>query len=260
MFLKREGFPDEGEFINCLVTSVQYNSVFVNIEEYGGKSGLIHISEISPGRIRNIRDYVREGKMIVCKVIGVNEAKGHIDLSLRRVTEIQRRNKVAERKQEQKAEKIIEMLADELKEDAKKVYKTVSSVLFKEYDLLQYAFEDVVENNAKLTDFGLDKKYAKPLETIVKDKIKPSKVIIGGELEIKTYAPDGVEVVRKALMGAEKGYESSDIKYLGAGKYRITVEAKEYKKAEPILKKVIEEITSPLEASGGAVNFKRREI
>ncbi len=90
MLLKKQGYPEEGELVFCEVTKVQYNSVFVNIEDYN-KSGLIHISEISPGRIRNIRDYVKEGKMIVCKVLKTDEKKGHIDLSLRRVTEIQRR-------------------------------------------------------------------------------------------------------------------------------------------------------------------------
>jgi translation initiation factor 2 subunit 1 len=44
------------------------------IEEYG-KQGLIHISEVSPGRIRNIRDFVKEGKMVVCKVIKIDEGK-----------------------------------------------------------------------------------------------------------------------------------------------------------------------------------------
>lgn len=260
MFLKREGFPDEGEFVNCLVTSVQYNSVFVKIDEFGGKSGLIHISEISPGRIRNIRDYVREGKMVVCKVIGVNESKGHIDLSLRRVTEIQRRNKVAQRKQEQKAEKLVEMLAEELGEDTKAVYSVVSKALFKDYELLQYAFEDVVETGAKLVDSGLDEKYANPLEIIVKDKIKPKQVVIGGELEVKSYDPNGVEVVRRALMDAESKCVGSDIKYLGAGKYRVTVEAKDYKKAEPILKDLVDMVSAGLKAGDGSASFKRKEI
>ena len=61
MLLKKQGFPEESELVLCTVTSVQYHSVFVDIDEYG-KSGLIHISEVSPGRIRNIRDFVKEGK------------------------------------------------------------------------------------------------------------------------------------------------------------------------------------------------------
>ncbi|TAL53018.1 MAG: S1 RNA-binding domain-containing protein, partial [Nanoarchaeota archaeon] len=97
MLLQKKGFPPESELVLCTVTNVQGHSVFVKIEDYG-ISGMIHISEVAPGRIRNIRDYVKEGKLIVCKVLRVNKERGHVDLSLRRVTESQKRAKIADRK------------------------------------------------------------------------------------------------------------------------------------------------------------------
>ena len=92
MLLNKKGFPEEGELVLCKVTKVSYSSVFANLEEYG-KHGMIHISEVSPGRIRNLNDYVKLGKMVVCKILRVNQEKGHIDLSLRRVNENQKRRK-----------------------------------------------------------------------------------------------------------------------------------------------------------------------
>ena len=93
MLYKKQGFPEESELVMCTVSNIQYHSVFADLDEYG-RQGMIHISEISPGRIRNIRDYVKEGKKIVCKVLRVNSERGHIDLSLRRVNEAQRKNKI----------------------------------------------------------------------------------------------------------------------------------------------------------------------
>ena len=125
MLYKRQGFPEEGEIVLCTVSKINPNSIFANLNEFG-KSGMIHISEISPGRIRNIRDYVTENKVIVCKVLRINRERGHIDLSLRRVNETVKRNKLAEIKQEQVAEKIIENLAKNAKKDfnkAKKLHK-----------------------------------------------------------------------------------------------------------------------------------------
>src|SRR3989338_3986262 len=113
MLLKRQGFPEEGEFVLATVTAVQHNSVFTTLDEYG-KTGLIHISEVAPGRIRNIRDFVIEGKKVVCLVLRIDVEKGHIDLSLRRVNENQKREKLSQIKQEQKAEKIIEFVAKKL--------------------------------------------------------------------------------------------------------------------------------------------------
>ena len=256
MLLKKQGYPEEGELVFCTVTNVQYNSVFVRIESYE-KSGLIHISEISPGRIRNIRDYVKEGKMIVCKVIKIDESKGHIDLSLRRVTEMQKKQKTEERKQEQKAEKIIESLAQILKEDTKQTYDKVASKLLPKYEFLQYAFEDLVENNQKLQETGLEDKYAKPLEEIVKEKIKPKKVEISGTITIQTYAENGIHIVKEAL--SKQVTETIKIKYLGAGKHSITVEAKEYKTAEKKLKEALDEIRSEIEKHKGLFHFKKHE-
>ena len=114
MLIKRSGFPEESDLVMCTVNNIQHNSIFVSIHEYD-KQGMITISEIAPGRIRNIRDYVAEGKVVVCKVLYVNVERGYIDLSLRRVSEGQRRTKNDEVKQEMKAEKILEMTAHHLK-------------------------------------------------------------------------------------------------------------------------------------------------
>ena len=71
----------EGEIVLCTVEKIIGTTVFVKIE--GNGEGTIVTSEISPGRIRNLRDYVIPGKKIVCKIIRVRE--GAINLSLRRV-------------------------------------------------------------------------------------------------------------------------------------------------------------------------------
>ncbi|MBI2651000.1 hypothetical protein HYX01_00865 [Candidatus Woesearchaeota archaeon] len=52
MLLQKKGFPEEDELVMCTVLKVQYHSVLVGLDEYG-KNGMIHISEVSPGRIRN---------------------------------------------------------------------------------------------------------------------------------------------------------------------------------------------------------------
>ena len=125
MLFKKQGFPEESDLVLCTVTSVQYHSVFVDIDEYG-KSWMIHISEVSPGRIRNIRDFVKEGKKIVCKVLRINEEKGYIDLSLRRVNESEKRRKIDDIKKEQNAEKIIEIAAKKIGIKTEQLYKEIS--------------------------------------------------------------------------------------------------------------------------------------
>ena len=107
MFYKKKGLPEENELVVCTVKKILYHSIFAELDEYSKLDGMIHISEVAPGRIRNIRDYVREGKRLVCVVLKVDTVKNHIDLSLRRVSMSIRHKKNEEFRQEMKAEKLL---------------------------------------------------------------------------------------------------------------------------------------------------------
>jgi len=255
MLLQKKGFPEESELVLCTVTNVQGHSVFVRIEDYG-TSGMIHISEVAPGRIRNIRDYVKEGKTVVCKVLRINKDRGHVDLSLRRVTESQRRSKIADIKQQQKAKKIVEHAAKKLNIEPDTAYKEVSDKLLKEYDSVFIGFMDVVENNASLEKLGVSKALASEVEKVVKQRLKPETVSVRGTLMLSSTAPDGVEKVRAALKEAKK--DNVEMKYLGAGRFLLGTKASDYKSAEEILKKASERAITAIKKSGGLGDYKRK--
>ena len=61
MLFKKKGIPEDSELVLCTVTKIYPHCVFLSLDEYEHKSGMAHISEISPGRIRNIGDYVKLG-------------------------------------------------------------------------------------------------------------------------------------------------------------------------------------------------------
>ena len=259
MLLRKKGFPEEDELVICTVTKVQFHSVFANLDEYE-KSGMIHISEVSPGRIRNIRDFVKEGKKVVCKVLRVNAEKGYIDMSLRRVTETQRRKKIDEVKQEQKAEKILEFVAKDLNSDVKQLFEGISNNISKKYASLYEFFHQVVIDSDAIKDAGIDAKVAKKLEEAIKSRIKEVGVKVEGKLKLTSFAADGVDIVKEALKRAMgTGKESISIKYLGAGSYNVAVNAKDYKEAEKILKEASEKALEYVRKNEGEAEFVRAE-
>ena len=67
MVRKSQEWPDEGELIVGTVYKVLNYGAFAKLEEYEGKEAFIHISEVSSGWVKNIRDYVRENQKIILK-------------------------------------------------------------------------------------------------------------------------------------------------------------------------------------------------
>lgn len=254
MLIKREGFPETSDLVMCTVNNIQHNSIFVNIHEYD-KQGMITISEIAPGRIRNIRDYVAEGKVIVCKVLNVNKERGYIDLSLRRVAEGQRRQKTDEIKQEIRAEKIIELTSRELKVPFPKLYSTISEKILPQYFYIYQAFDDAVSGILDLKTF-FDEKIAETLERAIREKIKPKKILIAGDVSISLWEENGIEIIKNTLSAAITVPETK-ISYLGGGKYRILVKGTDYKTVEKILKDSSDSIITKIKKAKGLVEYER---
>jgi translation initiation factor 2 subunit 1 len=256
MLYKKSGFPGVHEIVLCTVSRIQHTSVFVELDEYD-MQGMLHISEVSPGRIRNLADYVKVGKKIVCKILRVNKERGHIDLSLRRVSEGPRRDKLNQIKAENKAEKIVEMTAQALKKDVKKVYDQVTEKVFEKYEYLHEFFNDVALKGVDIKTVKIPDTISKKLEEVIKQKITVLEMETKGKLTISSYAPDGVEIVKEAL----KKIEAKDIQatYLGSGTYQVKLKSEDPRKAEEKLKKTVQESIDFLEEKDAEASFTIEE-
>jgi translation initiation factor 2 subunit 1 len=255
--MQRDGWPEPGSLVVCTVTQVVDFGAFVSLDEYAGKQGLIHISEVASGWIKYIRDHVREGQKIVCKVLNVDTSRHHIDLSLKDVNEHQRREKIQEWKADQKAWKWLEMAYQDRPEDIKRV----SDALMGAYESLYLAMEDAAISGADaLKDAGLPEEDIAILENLSRENVKIPSVEISGYVDIFSPAPDGVEVIRKALKQAKRIKDKDatlNITYIGAPRYRIHVTAPDYKHAESVLKKSAQAAVKYIEQHGGEGTFHR---
>ncbi len=72
----------KGRILKGVVTGIESYGVFVQFDSY---TGLIHISEISDGFVRNPADYVSVGEVINTKIIDVDEELGHLKLSIKNI-------------------------------------------------------------------------------------------------------------------------------------------------------------------------------
>ena len=258
MLYKKRGYPDEGDIVLCTVTNIQGNSVFARMDEYDNLSGMIHVSEVSPGRIRNLRDFVREGKQIICKVLKTYLDRGHFDLSLRRVGEGIKRAKITEMKQEQMAEKIIELVAKKMNQPIEKFYRPLADKILPKYNYMHVCFEAVSKDEENLEKMGIPKDIASEMTVLIKQRIVAKIVVVGGKFKIKIFTSDGIDTIKEAFASIEK--KGTDIKYLGAGNYSIRVTGEDYKEMEKELQQDVDKVTEFVKGKKGQATFTKEEI
>ncbi|WP_339178888.1 S1 domain-containing post-transcriptional regulator GSP13 [Oceanobacillus sp. FSL W7-1293] len=74
-----------GQVIEGKVTGIQPYGAFVAID--GDTQGLVHISEIMHGYVKDINEHLSVGDSVNVKVIQIDEEKGKISLSIRATEE-----------------------------------------------------------------------------------------------------------------------------------------------------------------------------
>jgi translation initiation factor 2 subunit 1 len=260
--VKRNPLPAEGELVVGTVREVKGFGAFVTLDEYPGKEGFIHIAEVASGWVKYVRDHVRENQKVVCKVTAVDATKGHVDLSLKRVNEHQRREKINEWKNEQKADKLLELLAQKLGKTPADCLEEFGWSLIDTYGGLYAAFETAAMDPDALSEEGMKGAWVAPFVELAKTNISIPFVTVKGFVELTSYAPDGVEKIKKALLKAlDTEYEDIDVEvqYVGAPRYRIRVKAPDYKSAEEELKAASERAIATIKKSGGEGAFIRAE-
>ena len=258
--IKKE-YPDEGELVVGTVIKVQNFGAFVSLDEYPDREGFIHIAEIATGWVKRIRNHIKEKQKVVCKVMHVDEAKGHVDLSLKRVNEHQKREKIQEWKNVKKAERLMEMVSKRIGLPVEQCYREFGNDLIKKYGSLYAAFEEFVYDMENIRKEGFSGDWLKDFEIVAKDNISIPFVEITGYLEVNSWLPDGVNHIRDILIDAEHSeFEDVEIqlKYIGAPQYMITVKAPDYKIAEEEMKKAVEKIKENIKQHQGDCEFHRK--
>ena len=276
--MARDEWPERGELVVCTVRELENFGAFVTLEEYGDKEGLIHIAQISSGWVKHLRDHVREGQKIVCKVLHVDERRGHIDLSLKAVKDSQKRQRIKEWKNEKKAKKWLTLAltapTSELGLSTEEL-EVVETILLDAYGSLYDAFEDVVRVGAgSVLELGVNADYADAIREVACANVKLPSVQINGYVELKCPLSDGVERIKEALTKAEEEFKTKlareskaedettsdttvECFYIGAPRYKIRVKAPNYKEAESVLSDAANTAIEAIKSHEGSGKFYR---
>ncbi len=93
---------EEGAIVSGKVTGLTDFGAFLELE--GGKTGMIHISEVASNYVKDIREHISVGQEVKAKVISVSP-EGKISLSIRKLNDQPKEQQRPQRPQKPKSER-----------------------------------------------------------------------------------------------------------------------------------------------------------
>ena len=226
-------YPQLDEFVIGKVKKVLPFGAIIGLEEYGGLESFVHISEVSSGWIRNIREHLKEGQVVVGKVVALDTSKNQVDLSIKRISEAEKKRKLEEWQNSKRAQKLLEITLSKSGKTLKQAEAEVKALVDEFGSLF-----DVFDALAKGTEVQakVSKTLLSALEETAKKEIKPKQFSVRRVLKLASYAPDGVDQVKKLL--AEVSGFGAKVHYVGAPRYFVDITSLDPKTAEKAMQKI----------------------
>lgn len=256
-------FPEVGELIIGVCSKLTDHGAYFEIFDYeklGAESGFVHISELSRTWVRNIRSHIREGQRAVSKILRVDAARGEIDMSIRRVSEPQRRQKLNEFKQENRARGIVAIACEKMGEPM----ETVEKILLSEFGSIYEVLINTREGSTKiLTDLGISEKIAKEIQQIAIRELEPPMVQLTGFLKITCYDSEGAVHLNNYFKSFNKIFEKKhkgsklNVQIISPPDYRCVIESADWKTAENIWKSMQVEVKKSFSSFDTDYSFER---
>ncbi|MGC9152926.1 MAG: translation initiation factor IF-2 subunit alpha [Vulcanisaeta sp.] len=261
--IARKELPDIGELVIGTVYRILEHGAYVLLDEYGGLEAYAPINEVVQSWFHDIKDYLRPGQKTVFRVIRVDPRRRLVDVSLRKVREEEKKEKLTKWKRTLRGIKLLELVAKKLNITLDKALQDFGWKLEDYYGDFLAIFENAVKyGSSDLKKLGLSDNIINAIMDVAKERIEVEPTEISGVIRIISIKPDGVKHVKEVLLKAmdlakKEGVESIKIYTIGPPRYRIDLVGKDPKKLEQTLKDIINLITTEIKKRGGEASFTR---
>ncbi|MFA5303944.1 MAG: S1 RNA-binding domain-containing protein [Candidatus Nanoarchaeia archaeon] len=242
VYYKKSGFPGIKDIVLCKVKKILPHSVFVELVEYENKEGMIHISELSNRWTRNINEIVTLNSIIVCRVEKIDQLKGYIDLSKKRVTSGEEKAKKDEMQNEIHIEKIIEHALKKNSMTLKEFYEKQGYKLIEEYGSLHNFYEYYLEDPKTLNELVFGKKIIESIKESFESLIQKNRVNQKKVIKIYANGENGLKNLKEFIAELLKIPDEDNkmsIKYMNSPEYLVSINSSSYKKADLFFDKVL---------------------
>tara|TARA_B100000609_G_C17136162_1_gene392938 strand:- start:1 stop:933 length:933 start_codon:yes stop_codon:yes gene_type:complete len=252
------------------VKSIAEMGAYVSLLEYRDIEGMILLSELSRRRIRSIGKLLKVGRVEPVMVLRVDEDKGYIDLSKRRVSP----EDVAECEERYNKSKMVHSImrhtAETTHSDLETLYKNIAWPLYRKYGHAFDAFRQMVTNAdsffSELVASGGAEAEASITEPVrdaltrdIKRRMTPTPLKLRADVELTCFQYDGVLQIQEAMRAGERRGEEGvavKVKLVAPPLYVLTSQTLLKDKGLRVLGEAIEAMEASIEGAKGKLTVK----
>ncbi len=235
--------PKVGEHVIATVSKVARFGAYCRLLEYDNLEVFLPIREVSSGWIKNIREYVHEGQKVVCSVLFYDKDKGTIDVSLKRVTQSQAKEKIRVYNYEKRLTALFAQaikMAGMYEEKPALVQKALS-----EFTTYTNLIENAISNTEEFKKSTLPKKLKDTLLESYEANRKKRQYIVAYTMKLATFnTMSGVTEIKDIITAVKR--LGIAVNYIGAPHYRLVAEGENYAEAEDKIKQASQIVQSKL--------------
>lgn len=256
----KDPFPKKDELVVVQVQNVSDMGAYVTLLEYNGVEGMVLMSELSRKRIRSVKRLVRVGRLEVVVVLRVDETRGYIDLSKKRVSpeEIQR---CETRFNKSKAvHTILRNVAQLTQTNIEVLYEHIAWPLYERFEHPYDAFRlAVTEAESVFGGLTMGEDIRRQLTAVIHRRLTPQPVKVRADFDVICYEYDGVEAIRTALLAGLEGNPAEcqvSIKLIASPLFVIVVTAASKDRGFETIRAALSRIETMINTRGGSYQIK----
>mmetsp|Transcript_43891 Transcript_43891/g.80449 ORF Transcript_43891/g.80449 Transcript_43891/m.80449 type:complete len:358 (+) Transcript_43891:43-1116(+) len=276
-------FPQLEEIVVVQVMRIVEMGAYVSLLEYDGKEGMMLLSELSKRRIRSVSKLLRVGRTEVCRVLRVDEEKGYIDLSKRRVAPEEAQEKEEAFAKAKAVHGIMRHVAKANEINVEDLCMKISWPLYMKHapeGQLQEvrgreAYEcfrkhvaeesnvwdqiDFSQPGADLT--SMEEKIKAEIEVHLKRRLIQQKLRIRAKVDVGCNEYEGIDAIKRALIkGQEAGADQEEIelkiKLIAHPLFVVTCECREKEKGLEVVQQAMKSIEDSIKSEKGQYEIK----
>jgi len=242
---------------------------YVSLLEYDGKEGMINLGELSKKRIRSMAKILRIGSIEVCMVMSVDEEKGYINLSKKRVEPEDAPPKTEQFAKAKAVHGIMQHVSSTHGIPVEELCNKVSWPLHEKYPSAFEAFKKHIEGEITIwddIDFSqpgqdvshLAKEIKEDIETHMRRRLITSTLRLMAKCEVSCHEYEGIDAIKESLKAGYKATKDEcevNIKLIAHPVFALTCMCRDKELGVNVLTEAMEYVKEAILERKGSFNI-----